>query len=636
MDKKLFIGTLSGLYISNDNGKEWDQMEELPLRQVKDIKTNAGRIFMYYEDSGFYLSDNAGTSWEIASPLLQKSEIEQICFYHAEVYIIYKQKQIFCSADNGKNWKMIFPGDADTLNDHGSILCVNKNGNTIYTGGYEKLLLSEDNGQTWHSIYSNLPVYPKASKGPSYFDIRDIFFLDSVIFIKNYYETYYSADQGKKWTLVQDMGYNHHVYTNLIVYQNKVICASANGILEFDPLGNIWKPYIEIKDKILFNDSAWFGYLHKSFFSSGQNLLIRNDNGLYMSSSGGGLWAQTSLELDKYADVRTQLILPDQNYIVLKTYKGLFLSADYGLSIQKINFGWKHTNISSIWTKDSILIDGGIQNKTFISKDHGLHWNELITSRESGSDCKAEFIAIQKDIYFINICGQLYRSVTDENKKQTYKRIMNHIGVYTMKDSLIYAGVNTYLSGEGDKTYVAVSADHGQDWNKVYNNVPSSKINAIITSGKNMIIGTDKGIYIASGDPKTAKWKCTYNDVYGIEVLARLDSCIIAGTSHNGVLISFNDGLSWKTCNKGLPSDTPFFPNSILRIIALSTYGHHVFAATDHGIYLLKYGDKSWINITGHINDRIQTVAADNTYLYIGTENNGVMRRPLSEVLEME
>ncbi len=635
--KTLLIGTLSGLYVSNDNGKAWDQVEALPMRQVKDIKTNAGRILIYYEDSGFYVSDNAGISWEPTSALLQQGEIEQVSFYNKEVYVTYRRKQVFSSTDNGKNWKMIFAGDADTLNYQRSVLCVNRRGSDIFIGGSEKLLVSKDEGQTWRSVYANLPVFPKNTKGSSYFEIEDIFFLDSVIYVKDYYQTYYSSDQGKKWTLLKDMGfYNNSRYTNMIIYQHRLIGASVKGILEFDPSGNTWKPYIEVKDKILFNDSAWLGWPGKSLFSSGPNLFIRHADKLFVSNSGGRLWTRVPLELDKYEDNRTHFILTDHDYILFKTYKDLLLSADNGLSIQSINFGWKHSDISAIWTKDSIVIAGGIQNKTFISRNHGLHWDALITGSESGSGCKAEFVAIHKDIYFVNACGQLYCSVTGENNTRTYKRVMKHIGVYTMKDSLIYAGVNTSLSGEGDRTYVAVSADNGAHWNKVYNNVSTDKIDAIITSGKNIIIGTDKGIYIASGDPKTAKWKNTYNYKYGIETFTRLDSCIIAGTANKGVLISVDDGLTWKTWNHGLPTDTPSYPNAITRINALTTYGHHIFAATAHGIYVLKYGDNSWTNITGNANDRIRALAADNLYLYIGTENNGVMRRPLSELPVVE
>jgi hypothetical protein len=120
----------------------------------------------------------------------------------------------------------------------------------------------------------------------------------------------------------------------------------------------------------------------------------------------------------------------------------------------------------------------------------------------------------------------------------------------------------------------------------------------------------------------------TNQKVYSITVL---DNNIFAGTagylSENGIFQSTNNGNTWtQTIINNIP------------VYALTRYGNNILAGTNSGVYLSTNIGVNWIQINEGFNGvpNIQSLLISNGFIYAGTYQNRVYRRPLSDVISIQ
>lgn len=278
---------------------------------------------------------------------------------------------------------------------------------------------------------------------------------------------------------------------------------------------------------------------------------------------------------------------------------GIFLSTDDGTS-------WSATSQANLGA-NAIVAEGEklfvVRNGVSLSTDGGISWNAVNNGLPSYSVVFK--IAISGTTLFAMVYGSMmmmggwgiFRS-TDDGAHWTAVGL-GYLSVYT---------IAAYSNSAGD-TDIFAGTDGGLN-------------NGYLTPG--VFLSTDDGI----------SWDSLGLVNVNVRAIAAVhngsgDSSIFAGTT-NGIFRSTNGGLSWDTVNTGIP-------DTIVRALAVSpngTGGNNLFAGTDSGVFLSTNNGDKWTSVnTGFTNTTcVMVFSVSGTYLFAGT-NNGVWRRPLSEMI---
>jgi photosystem II stability/assembly factor-like uncharacterized protein len=232
--------------------------------------------------------------------------------------------------------------------------------------------------------------------------------------------------------------------------------------------------------------------------------------------------------------------------------------------------------------------------------------------------------------------------------------------------SLAASGNNLFAGNNTGKIFG--STDNGVNWNIVYSGSPT-RTDAIAISDTNIFAATGAGILLSTNNG--ASWTASglsnsepqalavYNDGAG-------NTNLFAGTFHNGVFKSTDNGVSWSPVNSGLTgsalyvtalfvSDTNLFSgtwgSSAFRSVnngaswtlvnnGLTSNNVHAFSVLTSkagstnlfagtyfgsGIYLSTDNGESWAVVnTGLTNNNIRTLANYENNLFAGSWGNGV------------
>jgi ligand-binding sensor domain-containing protein len=228
------------------------------------------------------------------------------------------------------------------------------------------------------------------------------------------------------------------------------------------------------------------------------------------------------------------------------------------------------------------------------------------------------------------------------------------------------------------------SANNGATWSDVNTGLGSSGVSAFAviangTGGASLFAGTNAGVYLSTN--AGTKWKAVKTGLTNTQVraLAVIDTNLFAGTLGGGVFLSTNNGTTWTAVNTGLGNTSSVYA---LAVAPDGTNGKTLFAGTGDGVYLSADNGANWrsasagLELAGAIyalevysngtngtclfaatwvdsvalsTDNgtswrsvsagltnpgpLRSLAVSGTNLFVGTTNNGVWRRPISEML---
>ena len=232
--------------------------------------------------------------------------------------------------------------------------------------------------------------------------------------------------------------------------------------------------------------------------------------------------------------------------------------------------------------------------------------------------------------------------------------------------ALTVSGTNLFAAANG----VFLSTDNGTSWTAVNSGLISTTVYALAVSGTNLFAGTSGGVFLSTNNGtswtavNTGLINVTKRSRY-VETLAISGTNLFAGTD-DGVFLSTNNGTSWNAVNSGLTntsinvlaiSSTNLFAgtgdgvflstnngtswtaeNTGLTYVgaeALAVSGTNLFDGNVEGVFLSTNNGTSWAAASRGANNiyNVNTLTISGTYLYAGTIDNGVWRRPLSEMI---
>jgi photosystem II stability/assembly factor-like uncharacterized protein len=183
-----------------------------------------------------------------------------------------------------------------------------------------------------------------------------------------------------------------------------------------------------------------------------------------------------------------------------------------------------------------------------------------------------------------------------------------------------------------------VSTDNGASWNAAHGGMPDTNVFCIAAIGASLFVGAGVplqlkkpgGVFVSVDDGTS--WRRTGKGIPEDEAIVCLAVCgenLFAGTWRGGrVFWSMDNGASWTKASSGLPGAALF------SLSALLARGSDLFLGSFQGVYLTRDNGTSWTPINQGFPDEpnIYCLAANDAYLFGGTEDGQVWRLPLKDL----
>ncbi len=581
-----------GVYRSSDSGESWARDTSTP--SFNTTASIGSDLFIGSEGTGVFVSTDSGDSWAPAKSGLGNDDVTALAASGTTLFA-GTSGGFYFSTDSGQSW--MAPG-SEIMFVGLNVIAIAVSGSNLFIGTNAGVFLSTNNGVSWDSASTGLP------KNGNRYDIDALTSIGTNLFTTTHGGgVFLSTNSGTSWaavnaglpfmvdTLAHDTNYDiieafaasgTNIYAG--TYEGGVFLSTNNGA-----------SWVAINSGLTNLNVQRLSAIGGS--GSSVKLLAGTYGGVYLSTNSGASWSAVGLPI---SDV-TALAVGDTNTSTPLLFAG---SADSGVSVSTNNGArWNAASPSTINTEvHTILMNGadvfaGTDDGVFLSTDQGTSW----TSIKSGLT-SPDVLALAE------------------------------IGGNT-PSPMLFAGT---LGG------IFLSTNNGTNWTAVQNGLARSYIQALAVSGANtaspllfagsytdgVILSTDKGTTWA----EVGLGEIAFGNATSLAVSSENTSSpiLFVGTNGGGVYSTNDNGTHWIADTSGLPNDT------IIALAATTDSSGTVdlFAATNSGIFFFNTNGTKWIPVnTGLTDTAVTSLALIGNVLYAGTNNAGVWKRPISEMV---
>ena len=585
----LFAGTSgSGVFLSTNNGIDWTQVNSsLTSLNVLSLVASGANLFAGTDTGGIFVSTNSGTIWsEVNNGLPKPSgsypEIECFAVVGTNLFAGTYNRGVFLSTNNGTSWTSMSNGLTDSYGFNLPVFSFAVSGTYLFAGTSHGVFCSTNTGASWAS----------GPSGPGY-----VFALTkhgTDLFAGSFDGVSRSTDNGTSWTAVnqglpQNANY-HEVLSFAVSGSNLYAGTMFGGLFLSTNSGTNW---IEI-------DSGLISKSVLSLCRSGTRLLAGTGCGLFVSDDDGTHWRF----------VRTMGRRPNGKVTALGvTGTELF-----------VGISWEGER-------------GGSPSNSYLfhSTDNGESW---VPETPSGASAIAVLgtdvvVATTRGVFRSTDIGKSWTAVSGGLPRQSYDTTQ-----YVFISDFAVQGQNIYA---GSDSGVFLFTLGGVSWTKTSAGLKTLHVRALAVSGAKVFAGTDTGgIFLSTNNGSS--WIEASNGLpksdgrySSVECFAVNGPNLFAGSYSDGVFLSTNEGSSWTQMNGDL-TDTSVTPFSVH---SLAISGKNLFAGTDRSVFLSTNGGRAWEKVGTGLNEwvGVGALALNETYLFAGTLGDGVLRRPLQELV---
>ena len=179
----------------------------------------------------------------------------------------------------------------------------------------------------------------------------------------------------------------------------------------------------------------------------------------------------------------------------------------------------------------------------------------------------------------------------------------------------VFAGTVGFPGFDGG---MYLSPNNGSSWATLNLGITNFAVWSLAVSGNKIFAGTSKGMYFSTNNG--GSWVAVnkgLTDSSSVSALTISGNNIFAGTMNGRVFLSANNGSSWSDISSDLPNNSN---------VMLTVSGKNILAATNRGVYLTSDNGSSWKTVITRLSTDINFTAFDITdsCIFAGAGRNGV------------
>jgi photosystem II stability/assembly factor-like uncharacterized protein len=440
--------------------------------------------------------------------------IESLAYIDDAIYAGTYTDGLYGSTDDGITWFPLNSGieteDVTAIVDLPGYLFIGTFGSGVFR--------STDAGQTWlpSSNGTNLYVTAMVAKDPYIFAGTSG---DGV---------YRSSDNGETWEQL----FEYYSILSMGVSGNRIFAATYGSTFVSTDNGDNWTDVADLSGA-----APW------SFYSEADLVIAGCVNEIYRSTDQGISFIRIPLTFP-FGIVNVYSIASAGSALFMGTsYDGVYKSTDNGSSWFAANEGMGPKDVRAVTsTESSTLIAGSHYVGVFRSTDLGVGWNKSMSGFPAGLTISS-MLSTGAGV-FAGTRDGVYR--TTDNGATWLELAGNDTIDYALvrglceKEGVLFASTILQFNAT-----VYKSKDNGVTWVRSGDGLPSDLtfINALATSGSNIIAATSEGAYYSSNDGES--WHQSNLPVEYIADLAASDGYAYAPVTGTGIYRSANDGVTW-------------------------------------------------------------------------------------------
>lgn len=179
MGNTIYAGTeQAGIFRSDDDGKSWKLVNARVARGVPITPNEASMVssLIIMEDIiiagtmvGIYRSVDKGMTWtQVSEALVRGGQLKMVHSLVNVGHVLYAaaESEILCSADKGVSWH---PTDFSA-----STVLVARTDGTLYTGTWDGISRSKDEGKSWEDVNTGLPKRRQFGGFPDIYSLAEV------------------------------------------------------------------------------------------------------------------------------------------------------------------------------------------------------------------------------------------------------------------------------------------------------------------------------------------------------------------------------------------------------------------------------------------------------------------------------
>jgi len=208
----LFAGTNNGVYLSTNNGINWNAVNNgLPKNAVYALAVKGSNIFAGTDGGGVCFSTNNGTNWTVINTGLTFLSVYALAVSGSNIFAGTYGAGVFLSIDNGTSWTEVNSGLTNTYVNAFAV-----SGANLFAGTNNGVFLSTNSGTSWTASLSGTWVFSLAFSGTNLFAGTQ---MDGI---------YLSTNNGTSWVNTGGVG---HIALALATSDTNLFAGCYDGIL---------------------------------------------------------------------------------------------------------------------------------------------------------------------------------------------------------------------------------------------------------------------------------------------------------------------------------------------------------------------------------------------------------------------